>query len=97
MSAEKIVADIEYMIKYYGAKGIYFREDNFTLNKKRIVDFCNLILKKNIIVQYCDPNKLFILKTSSFICMRDKRECRYLFQSIVSLSFHIFSKFIKKE
>ena len=47
-SAERIVSDIEYLIKNYGAKGIYFREDNFTLNKKRLTTFCNLLIEKKI-------------------------------------------------
>ncbi len=47
-SAERVVSDIEYLIKNYGAKGIYFREDNFTLNKKRLERFCNLLIEKKI-------------------------------------------------
>lgn len=47
-SAERIVSDIEYVIDHYGAKGIYFREDNFTCNRKRLVKFCNLLIEKGI-------------------------------------------------
>lgn len=47
-SAERVVADIEYVITHHGAKGIYFREDNFTLNKKRLYEFCNLMIAKNL-------------------------------------------------
>jgi radical SAM superfamily enzyme YgiQ (UPF0313 family)/glycosyltransferase involved in cell wall biosynthesis len=47
-SAERVVADIEYLVSTYGAKGIYFREDNFTLNKKRLERFCNLMIEKGI-------------------------------------------------
>lgn len=47
-SAERVVADIEYLVKHHGAKGIYFREDNFTLNKKRLHDFCNLMISKDV-------------------------------------------------
>jgi O-antigen biosynthesis protein len=47
-SAERVVADIEYVVKQHGARGIYFREDNFTLNKKRLYDFCNLMIAKGI-------------------------------------------------
>jgi len=45
-SAERIVADIEYVVKQHGVKGIYFREDNFTLNKKRLYEFCNLMIER---------------------------------------------------
>jgi GT2 family glycosyltransferase/radical SAM superfamily enzyme YgiQ (UPF0313 family)/SAM-dependent methyltransferase len=47
-SAERIIADIEYLIKRYGAQGIYFREDNFTVNRERTEKFCHLLLNKGI-------------------------------------------------
>lgn len=52
MSADRIIYDIQFMIKHYGAKGIYFREDNFTLNKKRIMEFCETLLKKEIKIDW---------------------------------------------
>jgi len=47
-SAERIVSDIEYLIEHYGARGIYFREDNFTLNQTRLRKFCNLLIERAI-------------------------------------------------
>jgi len=51
-SAERIVADIQYLKSKYNAKGIYFREDNFTFNRKRVFEFCELLLKKNIKIKW---------------------------------------------
>lgn len=51
-SAERIVSDVEYLIKRYGLKGVYFREDNFTLNKERLRKFCNLILERGIKISW---------------------------------------------
>lgn len=47
-SAERVVADIEHVVRNHGAKGIYFREDNFTLNRKRLYEFCNLMIERGI-------------------------------------------------
>jgi len=52
MSPERVVEEIQYLIRYYGARGIYFREDNFTLNKKRTIDICELLLKKGINIDW---------------------------------------------
>ncbi len=52
MTAERILEDILFLIKYYGAKGIYFREDHFTLNKKRTIEFCELLLEKGIKIDW---------------------------------------------
>ena len=51
-SADRIIFEIEYLIKNFGAKGIYFREDNFTLNLKRTTKFCEKLIKKNINVHW---------------------------------------------
>jgi radical SAM superfamily enzyme YgiQ (UPF0313 family) len=44
-SAERVVSDFEHLVNTYGAKGIYFREDNFTCNKPRLIRFCNLMIE----------------------------------------------------
>ena len=47
-TAERAIAEMEYLIRDYGAKGFYFREDHFTLNRKRTEEFCNQLLRKGI-------------------------------------------------
>jgi len=51
-SADRIILEIEYLVKNFGAKGIYFAEDNFTLNLKRTEEFCEKLIKKNIDIQW---------------------------------------------
>lgn len=45
-SASRIVDEIEHLIKDYKVRGVYFREDNFTVSRKRVNEFCDLLLKK---------------------------------------------------
>jgi radical SAM superfamily enzyme YgiQ (UPF0313 family) len=47
-SASKIVDEIELLIKEYGSKGIYFREDNFTVDKKHVVSVCDELIGRGI-------------------------------------------------
>jgi radical SAM superfamily enzyme YgiQ (UPF0313 family) len=70
LSADRIIEEIEYVITTFGVKGIYFREDNFTMNKKRIEEFCELILKRNLRFSWacesradtlCDKNLLKLM------------------------------------
>lgn len=51
-SSENVVDEIELLVKNYGTKGIYFREDNFTLNKKRVIRLCDELIKRNINVEW---------------------------------------------
>lgn len=47
-SPENIIEEIELVYNKYGYNGIYFFDDTFTLSKKRTVDFCNLMIDKNL-------------------------------------------------
>ncbi len=47
-SAERVITEIEHLNKVYGIKDIRIYDDTFTLNKKRVIDICNLLIKKNL-------------------------------------------------
>jgi radical SAM superfamily enzyme YgiQ (UPF0313 family) len=51
MSPERVYEDILYCISL-GAKGIYFREDNFTVVNKRVESLCNMLLENNISIKW---------------------------------------------
>lgn len=51
-SAERVVEDIKHLAKEYGAKGIYFREDNFTASGDRTVAFCEGLLRDRIDIKW---------------------------------------------
>lgn len=46
-SASRIIDDISY-IRSLGGRGIYFREDNFTVSPTRVAEMCELMLSKNL-------------------------------------------------
>lgn len=48
MSAPRIVEEIKLLQTEYGVKEILFREDNFTANRKRVYEFCNILIKEKI-------------------------------------------------
>ena len=47
-SAENVVDEIEYLIHNYNTKKIIFLDDNATVDRKRMQDISNIILKKKI-------------------------------------------------
>lgn len=47
-SSESVVNEIELLINEYNAKGIYFREDLFTVNEKRVMALCDEIRKRGL-------------------------------------------------
>ncbi|MCB2147285.1 MAG: B12-binding domain-containing radical SAM protein [Deltaproteobacteria bacterium] len=47
-SVDSVISEIKFMIKNYATRGVYFREDNFTINRNRVVEFCKKVQKLNI-------------------------------------------------
>lgn len=47
-SAQNVADEIEYLIEKYGSKGIRFRDDNFTVNKGRVIELCREIKKRKL-------------------------------------------------
>jgi len=47
-SAANVVDEVELMVNDFGARGICFREDIFTLNKKRLNDFCDEMKRRGL-------------------------------------------------
>jgi len=71
-SAEKVVEEIEYLIANYGIKEMAFYDDTFCANKKRVRDFCNLLIERKIDltwscfsrIDYADEQTLQLMKKS---------------------------------
>ena len=47
-SAKRICDEMEHLIDNYGAKGVVFKDDVFTLNRKHVTKICNEIIDRGI-------------------------------------------------
>ncbi len=47
-SSERILEEINILIRDYNAREIIFRDDTFTLNKKRVIELCEKMIDKNL-------------------------------------------------
>jgi len=84
MSAQRIVDDIKYLMKYYGARGIYFREDNFTLNTKRIEQFCEILLRQKIEIDWICETRVDSLTDYNFQKLMNEAGCKAFFIGVES-------------
>lgn len=94
-SANRITAEIEYLVKNFKAKGIYFREDDFTLDQNRLVEFCNLLKRKNIEIQWACETRVDNL-SKELLELMSASGCRALYLGIESGSQRILD-FINKK
>jgi radical SAM superfamily enzyme YgiQ (UPF0313 family) len=52
-SAESIFEEIDFLQKNYGIRDITFYDDTFTSSKKRVREFCDLIIKNKMDLTWC--------------------------------------------
>jgi O-antigen biosynthesis protein len=57
-SAERIVDDMKYLQRTHDVDGVYFREDNFTVNKKRITELCELMLREKLDLEWATESRV---------------------------------------
>lgn len=53
---QKVVDEIQHLVENFNAKEIHILDDNFTINKKRVFDFCQEIRQRKIKVNFAFPN-----------------------------------------
>jgi len=66
-SVKNIVDEIEFLIKHYNAKEIQIWDDNFTLNRKFILEFAKEIINRKINIYFSCPNGVRIDTLDKFI------------------------------
>jgi radical SAM superfamily enzyme YgiQ (UPF0313 family) len=95
MSAERVLDDLENMIRHYGLRVAYFREDHFTLNKKRTVEFCEGILHRDLEIDWICESRVDNFEDPKFVELLALSGCKALYIGVESGSPRIL-EFIRK-
>jgi O-antigen biosynthesis protein len=94
-SADRVVDDIEYLIKEYGVDGIYFREDNFSVNKKRLVNICEQIIRKELPVQWATETRVDTID-KELLQLMHRAGCRGLYFGIEAATQSLLDQYQKQ-
>jgi len=57
-TTENVIKEIKYLKENYGIKEFHIWDDNFTLDKKTVLKFCDLLIKEKINLDWWCPNGL---------------------------------------
>ncbi len=69
-SADWMVAQVKELMARYGCRGVYFREDNFTVNQKRVAAFCEALLSQGLKLQWICETRVDTLDRELILLMR---------------------------
>ena len=90
-SPTRVVEELEYMVKTFGSKGIYFIDDNFTINKKQTIELCRLMKEHKLDLEWACDTRVDLLSRDLLKEMREAG-CRTIFFGVQSGSPRILEK-----
>jgi radical SAM superfamily enzyme YgiQ (UPF0313 family) len=93
-SPRKIVDEIKHLVDNFGSKGVYFISDNFTIRKKETLEFCGLMKKEKMDVQWVCDTRADLLSREVLRNMR-QAECKTIWFGVESGSPPIIEKINK--
>jgi anaerobic magnesium-protoporphyrin IX monomethyl ester cyclase len=94
-SPTRIIAEIEHLVQNFGSKGVYFVGDNFTINKKRTVELCNLMKKEKLDIKWVCDTRVDQVSRELLREMKDAG-CQTIWFGVESGSARILEKLNKK-
>jgi len=57
---KNVVDEIEHLIREYCIREIHFEDDNISLNKKRMMEICDEIIKRKLDITWTAPNGMWV-------------------------------------
>ena len=93
-SPQRVIDEIKHMTETYGTKGIYFVGDNFTINKKRTSELCQLIKSNKIDLKWTCETRADLINKELLSEMKSAG-CQTMFFGVESGSSRIQQKLNK--
>jgi radical SAM superfamily enzyme YgiQ (UPF0313 family) len=62
MRAKKVVAHLEFLVKNYGIDGFQIDDDEFDIDRSRILEFCDLLKERNLKLKWSHFSRINIVK-----------------------------------
>ena len=94
-SLENIIEEIRILIDQYGVDGINFVDDVFTLNRKHTMNFCEVILKSGIKIDWICSTRVNLVPME-LLRMMKKAGCRTICYGIESGSQKVLDEMDKR-
>jgi len=94
MSAERVFDDIRY-VHSLGARGLYFREDNFTARKARLRKLCELLVQSGLDLRWACETRVDTVDDETMALMQ-RAGCIGFYIGVESLSQHMLDVFQKQ-
>jgi len=95
-SPSNVLDELEYLIETYGIKAIWFSDDIFTMNKKRVMEICDGIINKGLYIKFTCSIRVDTVDKELLSKMKEAG-CYSIFYGVESGSQRILDEIIEKK
>ena len=71
MGPKRVVDEMEYLSNNYEVRAVNFREDNFTVNRKRVIEICSLLNERNLQIEWMCESRVDIVDEELLTMMKN--------------------------
>ena len=98
-SPPRVMDEVKHLVDKFGSKGVYFISDNFTIRKQETAEFCDLMKKEKLDVEWVCDTRADLISKDLLVKMREAG-CKTIWFGVESGSpriIDIINKGITKE
>jgi len=85
-SPERIIKEIEHAISFFHTKSFFFYDDNFTANRGRVREICNLLIAANLNITWITQVRSDIANDPDLLALMEAAGCRFFFIGFESIN-----------
>ena len=85
-SPQRIVAEIKHALTFFKTNGVFFYDDNFTANHRRVDELCDLIIAGGIDIAWTAQVRQDIARNPKLLRKMEKAGCRIVFIGFESIN-----------
>jgi len=95
VSAERVVAEVENGLRCFGTRDVFFYDDNFTANRKRVDRICDLLIEKDLGVKWYVQVRTDLAKDPELVRKMVKAGCRWAYIGFESIDDEVLKAYHK--
>ena len=85
LSPERVVAEIEHALQYFRTRSFFFYDDNFTSDRKRLNELCDLLIAKRMDVRWVAQVRTDLARDTDLVRKMVAAGCRWVFIGFESI------------
>lgn len=95
-SPERVVSEMEFLVKNYGVREFYVLDDNVSIRKDRLMKICELIIAKKLNIRWAPPNGVALWTLDRELLSKMKKSGLYRITFGIESACQKSLKFIRK-